>query len=134
VPLELTCAAKCLGQWLATGAPLALAAPVAALGLGAKVELAPMIFACALAGGLAFAFVGGIGAALSLGARRGGLLTAVIVLPLFTPPVIFGAGAIEAFAAGLDWRTPLLLLAAYGLAAVALCPFAMAAAARNALS
>jgi heme exporter protein B len=48
--------------------------------------------------------------------------------------VIFGAGAIEAFGAGLDWRTPLLLLAAYSLAATALCPFAMAAAARNALS
>ena len=62
------------------------------------------------------------------------MLIALIVLPLFTPPVIFGAGAIDAFAAGLDWRTPLLLLAAYSLAAAALCPFAMAAACRNALS
>jgi heme exporter protein B len=133
-PLELTCAIKCLGQWIAAGAPLALAAPIAAIGLGARADLAPLIFACALAGGLAFAFVGGIGAALSLGARRGGLLTAVIVLPLFTPPVIFGGGALDAFAAGLPWHAAFALLGAYTAAAVALGPLAMAAACRNALS
>ena len=134
VPLELTCAAKCAGQWLATGAPLALAAPIAAIGLGAPLNLAPLILACALIGGLAFAFVGGIGAALSLGARRGGLLTAVIVLPLFTPPVIFGGGALAAFQSGLPWVPGFVLLAAYAAAAVALGPLAMAAACRNALS
>jgi heme exporter protein B len=134
VPLELTCAAKCLGQWFAAGAPLALAAPLAAVALGASPALAPMILACALLGGLAFAFVGGIGAALSLGARRGGLLTAVIVLPLFTPPVIFGGGALDALAAGLPWRAGFALLAAYAAAAVALGPLAMAAACRNAVS
>ena len=133
-PLELTCATKCLGQWIATGAPLALAAPVAAIGLGAPVHLAPLIFACALIGGLAFAFVGGIGAALSLGARRGGLLTAVIVLPLFVPPVIFGGGALSAFASGLPWTAGFALMCAYAAAAVALGPIAMAAACRNALS
>ena len=134
VPLELTCAAKCLGQWIATGAPLALAAPIAAIGLGASPALAPLIFACALAGGLAFAFVGGIGAALSLGARRGGLLTAVIVLPLFVPPVIFGGGTLDAFAAGLPWTGGFALLGAYALAALAFGPLAMAMACRNALS
>jgi len=134
VPLELTCAAKCAGQWIATGAPLALAAPIAAIGLGANPDLAPLVFACALVGGLAFAFVGGIGAALSLGARRGGLLTAVIVLPLFAPPVIFGGGALDAFAGGLPWTSGFTLLCAYAAAAVALGPLAMAAACRNALS
>jgi len=134
LPLEITCALKCLGQWIATGAPLALAAPVAAIALGAAPALAPLLVACALVGGLAFAFVGGIGAALSLGARRGGLLTAVIVLPLFVPPVIFGGGALDAFSAGLPWRAGLALLAAYAAAAVALGPLAMAAACRNALS
>ncbi|MBW8816020.1 MAG: heme exporter protein CcmB [Caulobacterales bacterium] len=133
-PLELTCFLKCVGQWLATGAPLALAAPVAAIGLGARLELAPLIFACALLGGLAFSFVGGIGAALSLGARRGGLLTAVIVLPLFVPPVIFGGGALDAFAGGLPWTSGFALLGAYAAGAVALGPFAMAGACRNALS
>jgi heme exporter protein B len=134
VPLELTCAVKCLGQWLATGAPLAFAAPLAAISLGAPLELSGLILASALVGGLAFAFVGGVGAALSLGARRGGLLTAVIVLPLFTPPVIFGGGALAAFQSGLPWTAGFVLLGAYAAAAVALGPLAMAAACRNALS
>ncbi|MBL8769789.1 MAG: heme exporter protein CcmB [Phenylobacterium sp.] len=133
-PLELTCLIKCLGQWMANGAPLALAAPVAAIGLGADPASAPLTLACALLGGLAFAFLGGIGAALSLGARRGGLLTAVIVLPLFVPPIIFGGGALDAFAAGLPWTGGFALLGAYALATVAVGPIAMAAACRNALS
>jgi len=58
----------------------------------------------------------------------------VIVLPLFAPPVIFGGGALAALAGGLSWTPGLLLLMAYGLFAVALSPFAMAAACRNALS
>jgi heme exporter protein B len=133
-PLELAAFAKCLSQWITTGAPLALLAPVAAIALGAEVRLAPLTLAAALIGGLGFAFCGGIGAALSLGSRRGGVLIAVIVLPLFAPPVIFGGGAIAAYAAGLDWRTGLMMLGAYSLAAAALGPFAMAAACRNALS
>ena len=134
LPLEITCAVKCLGQWLATGAPLGFAAPLAAIALGADPDLVPLIFACAMIGGFAFAFTGGIGAALSLGARRGGLLTAVIVLPLLIPPVIFGGGALAALAAGLPWGAGLSLLGAYAAAAVALGPVAMAAACRNALS
>jgi heme exporter protein B len=134
LPLEAVAALKCLGQWIATGAPLALIAPVAALALGAAPDLLPLIFACALVGGLAFAFVGGVGAALSLGARRGGLLLALIVLPLFVPPVIFGGGALSAWAAGLPWTGGFLLLCAYAAGAVALGPLAMAAACRNALS
>ena len=93
-----------------------------------------LLLVSALIGGLAFAFAGGIGAALSLGARRGGLLTAVIVLPQFTPPVIFGGGALDAFAGGLPWHAGFALLCAYTAAAVALGPIAMAAACRNALS
>lgn len=134
LPLEFVCAIKCFGQWLATGLPLALAAPVTAVALGGSPALAPLVLVSALIGGLAFAFAGGIGAALSLGARRGGLLTAVIVLPLFTPPVIFGGGALDAFAAGLPWHAGFTLLGAYAAAAIALGPIAMAAACRNALS
>lgn len=133
-PLELAAVAKCLAQWATTGAPLALLAPIAAISLGASPALAPLIFACALVGGIGFSFCGGIGATLALGSRRGGMLIAVIVLPLFAAPVIFGGGAIAAFAAGLPWTTGFLLLAAYSLAMAALGPFAMAAACRNALS
>jgi heme exporter protein B len=133
-PLELAAFAKCLAQWITTGAPLALLSPIAAIALGASPSLAPLTLLAALIGALGFSFCGGIGAALSLGSRRGGVLIAVIVLPMFAPPVIFGAGAIAAYAGGLDWRTGLMLLSAYSLAATALGPFAMAAACRNALS
>ena len=132
-PLEVTAAIKCKAQWWSTGLPLGLASPVVAVMLGAPATLMPAILAASLLAGLAFAFTGGIGAALTLGARRGGLLTAVIVLPLYAPPVVFGAGAVEAFANGLDGRTGLMLLLAYTLTTVALAPFAMAAACRSAL-
>ena len=132
-PLEAVAAIKCLAQWIATGAPLALMAPIIAVALGAQPRLAPMIFVSSLLAGVGFSFVGGAGAALALGARRGGVLIAVIVLPLFVPCVVFGAGAIDALASGLDWRPGLGLLLAYCLGAVGLTPFAMAAGVRNAL-
>jgi heme exporter protein B len=132
-PLEAVAAVKCLAQWIATGAPLAVLAPVVAVALGAEPRLMPLIFVSALSAGLGFSFVGGAGAALALGAKRGGVLIAVIVLPLFVPSVVFGAGAIDALASGLDWRPGLVLLLAYCLAAVGLTPFAMAAGVRNAL-
>jgi heme exporter protein B len=69
-----------------------------------------------------------------LGARRGGLLISVIVLPLYAPPVIFGAGAVQAMASGLPWTPGLLFLAAYAAASAGLTPFAMAAGVRNAIS
>ena len=133
-PAEAVAAAKCLAHWLVAGAPLALAAPLAAAALGAPLSLAPLILATAAIGGIAFAFVGGTGAALALGSRRGGMIIAVIVLPLLSPPVIFGGGALSAYAAGLPWRDGLMLLGAYALGAAAICPFFMTAACRNALS
>ena len=133
LPLEGVAAVKCAAQWLAGGAPLALLAPVIAGALSAERATAPLTVVAALLGGLSFAFIGGVGAALALGARRGGLLIAVIVLPLFAPPVIFGGGALAAASEGLDPAPGLLLLAGYGLFAVALGPFAMAAAVRSAL-
>lgn len=134
IPLEAVALAKGLAQWTAGGLPLAVAAPLAALLLGGTPAALPLTFAAALIGGLGFAFVGSMGAALALGAKRGGVLIAVVVLPLFCPPVIFGAGALEAFTAGMNWLPGLAFLTAYSLAAVALTPFAAAAAIRNAIS
>ena len=133
-PLEVVAAVKVAAQWLSIGAPLALLTPVAAVALGADLALVPLLLLAAALGGGAFAFLGGIGAALAAGSRRGGLLIAVLVLPLLVPPVIFGAGALQATVDGADWRSGLALLAAYALAAAVLSPFAMAAALRNALS
>ncbi len=134
LPLEIVAAVKCLAQWTVSGAPLAIAAPIVAVGLGGAVASAPMIVVVAGLGGLSFAFLGGTGAALALASRRGGLLIALVVLPLLTPPVIFGGAAIANFSSGLPWGGALSLLAAYALGCVALTPFAMAGACRNAQS
>ncbi len=131
--LSAASAVKALSQWTANGLPLALASPVIAAMLGASWTLAPVVALSSLLAGLAMTFIGSAGAALALGARRGGLLLVVIVLPLYAPPVILGSGAVEALANGLPWTSPLLFLAAYALAAMALTPFAMAAACRNAV-
>ena len=118
---------------LATGhLPLALTAPVAALALGQPIHLAPLTALAAGLGGLGFAFTGALGAALALGAKRGGLLIAVVVLPLFIPPVVFGSGALARAVQGLSPGPALALLAAYALFAAVIAPFAGAAAIRNA--
>lgn len=132
LPLEAVFVIKAMSQWLATGLPLALTAPVAALALGQPIDLLPLTALGALIGGLGFAFTGALGAALALGARRGGLLIAVVVLPLFIPPVVFGSGALDRAADGLDPLPALALLSAYVLFACAIAPIAGAAAIRNA--
>ncbi|GAA0615290.1 heme exporter protein CcmB [Brevundimonas kwangchunensis] len=133
-PLELVVLAKAKAQWLAVGGPLALTAPVAAITLGLPPELAPLAALSALIGGLGFALTGALGAALALGSKRGGLLIAVVVLPLFIPPVIFGAGTLERAANGLSPAPALAFLCAWVLFAGVITPFAGAAAIRNAQS
>ncbi len=134
LPMELVVAIKALAQWMATGLPLALMAPVAALALGQEVSLILLTGLSALIGGLGFAFTGALGAALALGSKRGGLLIAVIVLPLFIPPVVFGAGALARAANGQTVGSALALLGAYVLFAMVVAPLAGAAAIRNAQS
>lgn len=133
-PLAAVVAAKTAAHWCATGAPLAVLAPLAAVGLGASHHLLDSVFAASVLGSIAFAFIGGAGAALALGARRGGLLIAVLVLPFLAPPVIFGAAMVQADLDNTAALPSLALAAAYTLAALATAPFAMAAAIRNALS
>ena len=132
VPLEVLVGIKAVSQWLATGLPLALTAPLAALVLGQSPDLMGLTLAGALLGGLGFAFTGALGACLALGAKRGGLLIAVIVLPLFIPPVVFGAGALSRVTDGHSPLSALALLSAYVLFAVVIAPIAGAAAIRNA--
>lgn len=134
LPMEVVVAIKALAQWLATGLPLALMAPLAALALGQSPELILLTGVSAMIGGLGFAFTGALGAALALGSKRGGLLIAVIVLPLFIPPVVFGAGALARAANGQPIGSALALLCAYVLFAMVLSPLAGSAAIRNAQS
>jgi len=130
LPLELVAFAKALAHWLTTGLPLVIAAPVLALLLNLdRPSYAPMLLA-ALIGTPALSFFGGIGAALTVGVRRGGLLSSLLVLPFHIPVLIFGVGAMDMEIPGLAAHQSLLLLAAVTLVSLVVGPLAMAAALR----
>ncbi len=133
VPLELAVLAKCAAHWVATGLPLALLSPLLALVVDLDPVAFPTLVLSLLAGTPALSLIGSVAAALSLGARRQGVLLSVLVLPLYVPPLVFGAGAVEASAAGTGPHADLLILGALTLTALALCPWASAAALRLAL-
>ena len=131
LPLEAVAATKSLAHWLTTGVPLALLAPVLGLLLNLPPDAYAVLVATMLIGTPAISFVGGIGAALTLRTRRGGLLLALLMLPLFVPTLIFGISAISAALTNSEAYGPsLLILAAISLASVALAPVATGAALR----
>lgn len=133
LPLEMAVLAKCAAHWVATGLPLALISPLLALLVDLDPAAIPSLLASLLIGTPALSLIGSVAAALSLGARRQGVVLSILVLPLYVPPLIFGAGAVEASTAGIGARAYMLILAALTLAALALCPWASAAALRQAL-
>lgn len=135
LPLELAVAAKALAHWISTGIPLALMAPVLGLMLNLDLALTPALIATTLAGTPAISFLGAIGAALTLRARRGGLLLALLVLPLYIPTLIFGISAMGFSGLGQDgFGASFLILSAISVASIALAPVAAAAALRLQLS
>jgi heme exporter protein B len=133
LPLELTVIAKCAAHWAASGLPLTVISPVLAFVVALEPDAIPVLVLSLLIGTPALSLLGGVGAALSLGARRQGALLSLLVLPLYVPPLVFGAGAVEATATGSGARAHLLILGALSLTTVALCPWATAAALRQAL-
>jgi len=135
LPLELAVAAKAVAHWISTGIPLALAAPVLGLMLNLDIGLVPALVATMLAGTPAISFLGSIGAALTLKARRSGLLLALLVLPLYIPTLIFGISAMGFAGSGQEgFLASFLILLAISLAAVAAAPIAAAGALRLQLS
>jgi len=133
LPLELIVLAKCLANWLLAGAPLLVAAPVIAVLL--HMDAAGL---AALAGAMLLAtpilsLIGAIGAALTVGARRGGVLLSLLVLPLYVPVLIFAVGAVDAVLQDLSPRPQLLALGGLLAAALPLAPWAAAGALRQAL-
>ncbi|MBC7736820.1 MAG: heme exporter protein CcmB [Candidatus Saccharibacteria bacterium] len=130
IPMEGVVAVKALAHWLVTGLPLTLVAPV----LGVLMNLSAggyVWLAVALAVGTpALSVIGGFGAALTVGLKRGGLLLSLLVVPMYTPSLIFGVEVVKRGAAGDPVATPLMLLAGITLGAAALLPFASAAAIR----
>jgi heme exporter protein B len=133
LPLEGQVLAKCLAHWLVTGLPLSLVAPLLALLLDLDPAGYAVLVASLLLGTPTLSLIGAVGAALSLGARRGGVLLSLLVLPLYIPVLIFGVAAIEASIGGFPVRPHLLLLGALLAGALPLAPLAAAAALRQAL-
>lgn len=128
----LVAAAKAAAHWLTTGLPLLLASPVAAIMLNLPLEALPVLVAALALGSLILSLLGTAGAALTLGARRGGVLLPLLVLPLAIPALIFGVAAVDAATGGLAVRPHLAMLAAMAAAALPLCPLAAGAALRAA--
>ncbi len=125
--------AKTFTHWLLTGVPLAIAAPLAAISLGAPVDAVPGVLAALLLGSASLSLVGAIGAGLTLGLRRGGALLSLLVLPLAVPTLIFGARATQLAILGESAAMPLYLLGAIAVLALTLAPLAAAAAVRISL-
>lgn len=134
LPLPVVAAVKSFAHWLTTGVPLALLAPVLGLLLNLPIDASPWLVLAMLAGTPAVSFIAAIGAALTLGLRRSGLLLALLVLPLYIPVLIFGVSTVSAAITGpaSPWP-PFLILCALSLASIVLAPLAAATALRNAL-
>lgn len=130
IPLEGLVAIKALAHWLTTGLPLVIAAPLLALTLNLPSEAYLWLIASLAIGTPALSFLGTIGAALTLGIRRGGLLLSLLVLPLYIPTLIFGALTVTAAADDTAIGPAFQLLAGITLFSLALSPFTAAAALR----
>jgi heme exporter protein B len=133
LPLEFTVLAKALAHWLTTGLPLIAAAPLLALLYNMDAAGLPMLGLAMMLGSPSLSLIGAVGAALTLGARRGGVLIPLLVLPLNVPVLIFGVAAIDASLAGLSARPHLLILGALFLVGLLTAPLAAAAALRQAM-
>lgn len=132
-PLSLLVLSKVLAHWLTTGLPLVLIAPLLGLQFNLPAGALATLTQSLLIGTPALSLIGAVGAALTLGVRGGGALTALLVLPLYVPVLVFGAGAVSASAAGMSTAGHLSLLCAVSLAALVFAPWATAMALRIAL-
>jgi heme exporter protein B len=133
IGMEGVALAKTLAHWIATGIPLAIISPILWVMLQGPPEQAFFVVAASLIGSAAFFFFGSIGAALAAGLRRGGIVIALVTLPLYVPTMIFGAAALNAVASNGDWAQPSMLAAAVALFGMATSPFAAAMALRTAI-
>jgi heme exporter protein B len=132
-PLEALVSGKILAHWLTTGLPVALLAPLLGVVYQMDGESMAVLAVALLIGTPILSLLGAIGAALTLGLRAGGSLLALLILPLYVPVLIFGAGSVDAVRAGLGATANLTLLTAGLIIAVVGAPFAAAAAVRIAL-
>ncbi|MBF0257117.1 MAG: heme exporter protein CcmB [Gammaproteobacteria bacterium] len=129
-PVALLVLGKVLAHWLVTGLPLVIMAPLLGLQYDLSAQSLGVLILSLLLGTPSLSLIGAIGAALTLGLRGGGVLVSLLVLPLYIPVLIFGAGAVEASASGLGAESHLSLLGAILIGALLLSPLATAAALR----
>lgn len=132
-PLPLIVTGKVIAHWVVSGLPLVILAPVLAVQFDLPSRSILVLFLSLLIGTPVLSLVGAIGAALTLGVRGGGVLVSLLVLPLYVPVLIFGAGAVGAEASGVGAHAHLMLLGAASAASLALAPWAAAAALRISL-
>ena len=125
--------AKTLAHWLTTGLALLIAAPVVALALQLPTQAYGALMMSLALGTPTLSLLGAVGAALILGAKRGGVLLSLLLLPLYIPILIFGAAAVEGATWGLSTSAPYAVLGGLLVAALTLCPWAAASALRHAL-
>jgi len=132
-PLELVVLAKALAHWLTSGLPLLLVSPLLAVTLQMPAEGYLALLAAMALGTPSLSLIGGIGAALTVNVRRGGVLLSLLVLPLYVPVLIFGVSTVEAAITGIAVKPHLLILLAGFFGSIALAPWASAGALRLAL-
>ena len=130
LPLSLLATAKVFAHFVLTGVPLVVMSPLLGIQFGLDARAMGVLALSLLLGTPTLSLIGGVGAALTLGVRGAGVLLSLLVLPLFIPVLIFGAGAVEADAAGLGIAAHLSLLGALMLVSTVLAPWAIAAALR----
>ncbi len=134
VVLEISVLAKVTAHWLTTGLPLIVVSPVLAIFLNLESSGFAILVASLALGTPTLSLIGGVGAALVLGARRGGVLLSLLILPLFIPVLIFGVSAVDAAVGGYPLQSQFMVLAGLFVLALALCPWATAAAIRQAMA
>jgi len=132
-PLGIIVLAKVCAHWLTTGLPLIIASPLLAILLNMSTDGFGVMLLALLLGTPSLSLIGSIGAALILGARRGGVLLSLLVLPLYVPILIFGVSAVDAAIGGFEVKAQLFILGGILLAALPMAPFGAAAALRQAL-
>ncbi len=130
MPLEQVVLAKALAHWLTTGLPMTLIAPILGVTLALPPAALPVLTLSLAIGTPALSLIGAVGAAITVGVRRGGLLLSILVLPLYIPTLVFGARATQAALFDLDPAPALALTGVITLIAAAITPFAAAAALR----
>ena len=130
IPLETIVIAKCCAHWMVTGLPLILVTPILGILLNLPLSGFAVMMVTLIISTPTISLLGSVGAALTIGARRGGVLVALLILPLLTPILIMSANAVDLALVGLNYTPLIALLGAFFLICLVVCPFVAAAALR----